>query len=88
MIARLRLLGAIDCTDTEAGFQISDSWFSLDPRKSTQYIGEGIWLVDAGDYDNDGQSELLFAIDGYNRGGYELFYDHVQKHATFEYSYH
>jgi hypothetical protein len=51
-------------------------------------LGNGIWLVDAGDYDNDGKSELVFSIDRYNQGGYELFYDDFKKHATFEYGYH
>jgi hypothetical protein len=27
-----------------------------------------MWLVDAGDYDNDGKSELVFAIDRANEG--------------------
>jgi hypothetical protein len=44
-----------------------------------------MWLVDAGDYDNNGRDELVFSIDRYNRGGYELFYDDFKKHATFEY---
>ena len=47
-----------------------------------------MWLVDAGDYDNDGKSEVLFSIAGYDRGGYELFYDDFQKHASFEFGYH
>jgi hypothetical protein len=47
-----------------------------------------MWLVDAGDYGNDGRSELLFSIDRYNRGGYELFYDDFRKRAVFEFSYH
>lgn len=45
-------------------------------------------LVDAGDYDNDGKSEVVFSIAGDNLGGYVLFYDDFTKHATFEFSYH
>jgi hypothetical protein len=30
----------------------------------------------------------VFAISRYNRGGYELFYDHFKKKVKFEYSYH
>jgi hypothetical protein len=55
---------------------------------SARFLGAGMWLVDAGDYDNDGKSEVLFSIDQYNRGGYILFYDDFKKQAVFEFSYH
>ena len=44
--------------------------------------------VGAGDYDNDGKSELVFSIDDYNRGGYKLFYDDLSRSAIFEFNYH
>jgi hypothetical protein len=86
-VARLHLQ-AVDCADVEAGFDIEDPWFVIDPTKSVKYLDAGMWLVDAGDYDNDGKSELVFSIDRDNRGGYELFYDDFKKHATFEFGYH
>jgi hypothetical protein len=86
-VVRLHL-EAIDCQDTEAGFDIDDPWFVVDPRGSVTYLDAGMWLVDAGDYDNDGRSELVFSIDRDDRGGYELFYDNFRKHAAFEFSYH
>ena len=67
---------------------MGDPWFTINPEHSVQYLGQDIWLLDAGDYDNDGRSEVVFVIEGYNRGGYELFYDDFRKHAIFEYSYH
>jgi hypothetical protein len=79
---------AIDCQDTEAGFDIDDPWFVVSPHKTVTYLDSGMWLVDAGDYDNDGKSELVFSIDRYNRGGYELYYDDFKKHVTFEFGYH
>jgi hypothetical protein len=88
VISQLHLSGAIDCNDLEAGFDIDDPWFVSNPQKSVEYLDAGLWLVDAGDYDNDGKSELLFYISRDNRGGYELFYDDFKKHASFEYSYH
>ena len=55
---------------------------------TSQFLDNGISLVDAGDYDSDGQSELVFAISRYNRGGYELYYDGFRRHAVFQFSYH
>jgi hypothetical protein len=65
-----------------------DQWFAISPQRTAQFLDEGMWLVDAGDYDNDGKSELLFSINRYNRGGYEIFYDGFTKQAKFEFSYH
>jgi hypothetical protein len=86
-IARLHL-EAVDCRDTEAGFDIDDPWFAVAPNGSATHLADGMWLVDAGDYDNDGKSELVFSIDRDNRGGYELFYDNFTKHVAFEFNYH
>lgn len=87
-LARLHVSKAIDCEDTERGWEINDRWFALSPKKSGQYIGEGIVLVDAGDYDGSGRDVLVFSIDRYNEGGYELFYGDFRKHAVFSYTYH
>jgi hypothetical protein len=65
-----------------------EQWFAVTPRGEPIFLGQGMWLVDVGDYDNDGKSELVFAIDRYNQGGYELFYDDFKRHATFQFSYH
>lgn len=65
-----------------------DQWFAVTPRGEIIFLGQGMWLVDAGDYDNDGKSELVFAINRYNQGGYEIFYDDFQGHAVLHFSYH
>jgi hypothetical protein len=65
-----------------------DQWFVLTPKREIRWLGKAMWLVDAGDYGNDGKEELVFSIDGYDLGGYELFYDDFEKHAIFEFSYH
>jgi len=65
-----------------------DQWFSISPTREITFRDKAMWLVDAGDYGNDGHSELVFSIDDYNRGGYKLFYDHFKKEAVFELSYH
>lgn len=65
-----------------------DQWFVISPSKKVKYLGAGMNLIDAGDYDNNGKSELMFTISGQNEGGYKLFYDGFKKHATFEFNYH
>ena len=75
------------------GLQIGDSpfegqWFVIDPSGSVRFLGKDMWLVDAGDYDNDGRSEVLFSVSGYNEGGYRLFYSNFTKNADFLFFYH
>lgn len=41
-------------------------WFVINAEGHISFLGQGMWLVDAGDYDNDGKSELVFAIGGYD----------------------
>jgi hypothetical protein len=66
----------------------SSQWFVITPKQQVRFLGSNMWLVDAGDYDNDGKSELVFSIDDYNRGGYKLFYDDFSRSAIFEFNYH
>jgi hypothetical protein len=65
-----------------------NQWFVVKPGGEIRFLGAGMWLVDAGDYDNDGKSEVVFSIDRYNQGGYELFYYDFKKSAVFQFSYH
>lgn len=70
----------------EEGFYTQ--WFSISPEKKISFISNGMELVDAGDYDADGQSEVLFFKSGYNRDGYLILYENLSKSAEFEYSFH
>lgn len=79
---------ATPCEDTEAGFGLDDPWFAIDPAGVAHYLNSGMWLVDAGDYDGDGKSELVFSINQDNRGGYRIYYDGFKKSAEFRFSYH
>jgi hypothetical protein len=94
MIARLHLEGAATCPhgeagqDSEAGQGLDDPWFVAGADGALRYLDSGIWLVDAADYDGDGHTELLFAIDRYNQGGYELYYDGFARRAVFQYAFH
>jgi hypothetical protein len=85
-VAELRLKG-YRC-DGPSDDPFDGQWFVINPEGYISFLGQDMWLVDAGDYDNDGKSEVVFAIDGYNRGGYELFYDDFKKHVAFEFGYH
>jgi hypothetical protein len=87
-IIGLHLDKARDCSDEEAGDQVDDPWFAIDRNGTIQLLDKGITLIDAGDYDNDGKSEILFVINRYREGGFELFYDDFKKHAIFDLSFH
>lgn len=63
-------------------------WYVIDPPGVVRFLGTDMWLVDAGDYDNDGKSEVLFSIKGYNKGGYRLFYQDFTRSAEFVFNYH
>jgi len=52
------------------------------------YLGSNLTLVDAGDYDSDDISELLFWYSGNNEDGYTLFYDKFQNHTEYHWKYH
>lgn len=65
----------------------SGNWFLLDGEK-IEFLGHQMELVDAGDYDNDGRSEMLFWRSGYNKDGYVLMYDGFRQKVEYLWSYH
>lgn len=85
-IANLMLIHDRCDGPAEGGFE--SQTFVLSPDGKAVALDRGLTLVDAGDFDRDGHSELLFQIARYNRGGYELVYDNLRKHASFIFSYH
>jgi hypothetical protein len=86
LIAEMELSGS-EC-DGPPDEAFTSQWFVITSEQNVRFLGSNMWLVDAGDYDNDGKSELVFSIDDDNRGGYKLFYDDFSKHAIFEFGYH
>lgn len=66
----------------------SDQWFFINKTGSVQHIGEKMALLDAGDYDKDGISEIIFWYSRYDEDGYILFYNHFSNHAKFTWNYH
>jgi len=69
----------------------SEAWFYnywyYVTKSEFRFIGTNLELVDAGDYDNNGQSEVLFWKSDYNRDGYVLFYDGFKKSVVKSWSY-
>jgi hypothetical protein len=78
-------ISAAGCTNADGERLAGNQWFIVNPMLEAEFLGQGLWLVDAGDYDNDGVSELVFGIDRRGRAGYELFYDAFRGHVTYEY---
>jgi hypothetical protein len=73
-------------TDDDGPFD--GQWYATAPSGKIRFLGSNMWLVDAGDYDGDGKSEVLFAVDGYDLGGYRLFYRDFSRSSEFLFSYH
>ena len=65
----------------------ADNWFLID-GKNIEFIGREMTLIDAGDYDGDGKSELLFWHNGYNRNGYILISNSFKQRSQFIWGYH
>lgn len=73
--------------DDELGEGASPRWFSV-KENIINFIGDGMELVDAGDYDGDGKSEILFWYSGYNKDGYILLLDDLKGRLEFLWNYH
>jgi hypothetical protein len=73
--------------DGPPGPEWSMHWFLL-RGDDMRHLGPQLNLVDAGDYDGDGRSELMFWYSGYNRDGYTLMYADASKRVDFLWGYH
>jgi hypothetical protein len=68
---------------------LSGPWFFVSPDDAVRRIGSFMELLDAGDYDNDGHSEVVFFLSqGENTDGFVLFDSTFGKPTTFTWSYH
>lgn len=71
----------------ELRLRAAQAWF-LVKNAVVYWIGNSLTLLDAGDYDGDGVSELLFQKSRYNHDGYLLFHVRDQSKQEFDWSYH
>ena len=88
LIMTITVEGAYYCDGGDGDGLLDAQTFAINPAGTAQFLGAGLVLVDAGDYDGDGRSELMFALSLYNRGGYVLFSDDLTEQARFVFSYH
>ncbi len=82
-IEQLFLLGP---NNAAAHITVADSKPLLRDRDFLDEIS--LYLIDAGDYDGDGKSEVLFFVSGYNQDGYVMFYNSFQKSVIYTWHYH
>jgi len=61
-------------------------WFLIG-ADGARYIGTNLTFVDAGDYDADGSSEILFWYSGYDEDGYTLLHDGLAKRTDAHWHY-
>jgi hypothetical protein len=67
----------------------SEPWFFVSSNGSVRRIGSFLTLLDAGDYDNDGSSEVVFLLSqGENTDGFVLFDGAFEKPVTLTWHYH
>jgi hypothetical protein len=62
-------------------------WFRVKGNE-VDSLGNDLELIDAGDYDHDGHSEIVFHKGGYDYDAYVLVYDNLRKQLEFGWSYH
>jgi hypothetical protein len=89
IIFALTLNPKLNREDGPPGPEWSSHWFALEVRGGpVRFLGNGLALIDAGDYDGDGRSELVFAKSDYNYDGYVLYDDDLERAVEFGWSYH
>ena len=82
-LAELHLAGWKCDGPQEDGSPFLTQWYTIAPTGESRFLGSGMWLLDAGDYDGDGKSEVLFAVGGFAKDGYRLFYQDFNKRTEF-----
>jgi hypothetical protein len=53
-----------------------------------RHLGDSLTVIDAGDYDGDGQAEVVAMFQRYNHDGYTVFFQGLAKQASYGWGYH
>lgn len=83
-----RPIGLLERCELLSGTEWKSHTMAIMRSGKVTYLGAGLRLIDAGDYDGDGHSELIFQSNEYNLDGYLIAYDSFRKFATFRWNYH
>jgi hypothetical protein len=88
-----RVLFALSVRGARAGGDVpgpaqSLHWFAAGGGNPARFLGSELIYLDAGDFDNDRHSEVVFMKSSYNNDGYVLFFDDFRHSAEFSWSYH
>lgn len=73
------------CID-QRGLKSPVVWFAI--ADDVRYIGSDLEFIDAGDYDADGESEIMFWYSAYSEDGYSLLFDGLSRRADYHWKYH
>jgi hypothetical protein len=87
VLVALGLDAKLNGCDGPPGDRWARHWF-LVVGDRVQHLNSSMTLVDAGDYDSDGRSEVVFWYSGYNKDGYVLFSGGFEKRTEHLWSYH
>jgi len=78
-----------NCYVDDANDPWANQWYFVSAGRAIHRIGAFMRLLDAGDYDADGKSEVLFFLtQPEDTDGYVLFYDEFRKKVSLTWSYH
>ncbi|MBK8794809.1 MAG: hypothetical protein IPN59_17200 [Holophaga sp.] len=87
-LVTLRLRPAKESDTCDGPIEIAWDQHTFMLSKRATYLGAGLELVGTGDFDGDGQSELLFWHSRYNENGYLLFSSNSIEKAKYLWGYH
>lgn len=91
-IVTLRLRDPAEITGGCNDGPLDDQWlphtFAVLSNGKVRHLGSSMTLIDAGDYDGDGRSELVFAFAKYDYDGYTLFSNGFERSVSYGWIYH
>lgn len=67
---------------------VEGATFYVDPSGEVTYLGNWMVLVDAGDYDGDGKSEVVFMFQREDHDGYVMFDELFRRYIAVNWIYH